>query len=62
MEELNYFAVYMKKIENTENDFELVTSLNPCFLSLHKDKLKQVEDIAFKAVCDIKAILQDHSK
>ena len=60
-EALNYFSVSVKKIENTKNDYEMISSLNPCFATLPKEKLNQIEDIALKAIEQIKTVLKSDS-
>lgn len=60
-ETLNYFSVSTKKIEGTENDYEMISSLNPCFSTLPKEKLEQIEDIALKAIAEIKSVLKSNS-
>lgn len=57
-EEINYFSVNIKKIEETINDYELRTYLNPCFATLSKDKFEEIENIALKAIDDIKEVLK----
>lgn len=58
-DEINYFSVSLKKIEGTENDYELITRLNPCFQCLTDSELDRVEDIISKTVEDIKNILKE---
>lgn len=55
-EEIDFFSVNMKKIANTEKDYELITRINPCFQGLSKEKLTQVEAVVSKAIEDIKGI------
>lgn len=52
-----FYSVYLRKIEDTENDLELITCLNPCFKVLSEDKIKQIEDIVLKSVEGIKTII-----
>jgi len=59
--ELNYFSVSMKKIEGTANEYEMVSKLNPCFSILPAEKLKQVEDIALRAIEEIQEVLKSNS-
>jgi len=54
----NYFSVSQRKIEGTEKDYELITSLNPCFQILTKDELSQVQYLVDNVVADIKTILK----
>ena len=60
-EELNYFSVSVKKIDGTENDYEMISSLNPCFSILPKDKLELIENIAFNVIEEIKVILKSNN-
>ena len=52
-----FYSIYLKKIEGTENELELITCLNPCFKVLSQDKINQIEEITLKSVEDIKEIL-----
>jgi len=56
--ELDIFSVSMKKIEGTENDYEQILRINPCFNTLPKDKIQEIEDIISKAVEDVQRILR----
>jgi len=58
MEELNIFSVSMKKIEDTKNDYEQILIINPCFSTLEKDKIQEIEDIISKTVEDVQRILR----
>ena len=58
---LNYFSVGIKKIKGTINDYEMISSLNPCFSVLPKEVLEHIEDIALKAIEEIKAVLKSNS-
>jgi len=48
----------MKKIEGTENDYEQILRINPCFNTLPKDKIQEIEDIISKTVEDVQRILR----
>jgi len=50
MEELDIFSVSMKKIEDTKNDYEQILRINPCFRTLSKNKIQEIEDIISKTV------------
>ena len=58
MEELDIFSVSMKKIEGTKNDYEQILKINPCFNTLPKDKIQEIEDIISKTVEDVQRILR----
>jgi len=58
MEELDIFSVSMKKIEGTKNDYEQILIINPCFSTLEKDKIQEIEDIISKTVEDVQRILR----
>jgi len=58
MEELDIFSVSMKKIEGTKNDYEQILRINPCFNTLLKDKIQEIEDVISKTVEDVQRILR----
>ena len=56
------FSIGLKKIEGTINDYEQLLILDPCFQILAKEDLTKIEDIASKAVEDIKLVLKTRDR
>jgi len=56
--ELFLFSASMKKIKETENDYELITQIDPRFQGLSKENLNKIEEIVLKTVIDIQKILK----
>lgn len=52
------FSVGMKKVEGTENDYELMIGLNPAFEGLSADKFEDIKEISTRAVKEIQEVLK----
>lgn len=57
-----FFAVSIKKIEGTDNDYEQILSLNTAFQVLSQDEISKIEDIVSKAVEDVQTVLRLRKK
>jgi uncharacterized protein (UPF0210 family) len=55
--EVLYYTVFIKKLDDTSNNYEMIVKYNESFERLSKDQLKQIDNIVLESIEKINKVL-----